>query len=213
MAGILDKMKKSQVIKTDTKIVPLVETSGFDYSGFETKEVENLKELEKRANYSGNLLKENIMELGEVFMEAQNIFSAKGNGSFGTWYESLGFKKDFIYMCIDRRRLALEYKNEEVYQLTDKNIKEIKKIKDPQIVSEILASENIKEAIKTFHEKPVIEEAEIVENKEKKAVEQTFLKLFNTFKNNQYNKKELKNIKEFLDLLREELNLTKKGWL
>lgn len=211
MAGILSNMKKSQIIKKDEKFVPSVEVSGFDYTGFEEKEIENLVELEKRANYSGNLLKENIMELGEVFMEAQSIFSAKGNGSFGAWYENLGFKKDFIYMCIDRRKLAIEYKNEEVYQLTDKNIKEIKKIKDPKVVGEILASENIKEAIKTLHEKSHVEEAVIVESKNKKTVETKFLKLFNIFKNNQYNKKELKTIEDVLDILGEELNLVKKS--
>ncbi|MGL5717893.1 hypothetical protein [Cetobacterium sp.] len=211
MAGILSNMKKTQIIKKDEKFVPAIQTSNFDYTGFEEQEIKNLVELEKRANYSGNLLKENIMELGEVFMEAQNIFSAKGNGSFGAWYENLGFKKDFIYMCIDRRKLALEYKNEEVYQLTDKNIKEIKKIKDPKIVGEILASENIKEAIKTLHEKTHVEEAVIVEDKNKKAVETKFFKLFNSFKNNQYNKKQLKIIEDVLDILGEELSLIKKS--
>lgn len=209
MAGILSNMKKSQIIKKDEKFVPSIEISNFDYSGFEEKEVKNLIELEKRANYSGNLLKENIMELGEVFMEAQSIFSAKGNGSFGAWYENLGFKKDFIYMCIDRRKLALEYHNEEVYQLTDKNIKEIKKIKDPKVVSEILASENIKEAIKTLHEKTNVEEAVVVEDENKKAIEAKFLRLSNIFKNNQYNEKQLKTIQELLDILSEELNLIK----
>lgn len=210
MAGILSNMKKSQIIKKDEKFVPSIEVSGFDYTGFEEKEIKNLVELEKRANYSGNLLKENIMELGEVFMEAQSIFSAKGNGSFGIWYENLGFKKDFIYMCIDRRKLAMEYKNEEIYQLTDKNIKEIKKIKDPKVVNEILASENIKEAIKTLHEKTHTEEVVVVNDKNKKIVETKFLKLFNNFKNNQYDKKQLKIIEDVLDILGEELNIVKK---
>ncbi|MGL4358486.1 MAG: hypothetical protein ACRCSY_07310, partial [Cetobacterium sp.] len=145
--GLLANYKKSEVLIKKEKF-----ESNFDYNDFNQEDKENLLELEKKAAHTGNLLKENLKELGDVFLEAHKIFSNNKNGMFGKWYENLGFKKDFVYLCLDRRQLSIQYNSNEIYKLPDRTIKDIKKIEkeNGELVFEILESENPKEKIKEF---------------------------------------------------------------
>lgn len=148
--GLLDNYKKSQVIIKKDRFV-----TNFDYTGFSEEEKDSLIELEKKAVHTGNLLKDNLKELGDVFLEAQEIFANNKNGLFGKWYEELGFKKDFVYLCLERRNLSIQYNTKDIYRLPDRMIKDIKKIsKDNEgIVIEILESDNPKEKIREIKEK------------------------------------------------------------
>ena len=204
--SILNKIKKTEILDVEEKNVVKVKNV-FNYDTFPEHEREELKELEQRATFSGNNLNNNIMELGEVFLKAQKIFSKKGTGVFGDWYEKLSFKKDFVYMCIDRKKLSIEYKDDVVYQLPDKVIKDIKKIKNPKAIKRILKSENIKEAIKEEfkHEVksiPVKKESSSVITEEviisKNYIEERILSLLDTVRNNEFSDKKLTEIEEAL---------------
>ncbi|MGL5917853.1 MAG: hypothetical protein ACRCYM_01235, partial [Cetobacterium sp.] len=153
--GLLDNYKKSEVVIKKEKFKSI-----FDYSQFNFDDKEHLIELEKKALHTGTLLKENLKELGDVFLEAKEVFSNNKNGMFGKWYESLGFKRDFVYLCLDRRVLSLQYTSSDVYELPDRVIKEIKKIEKPEDVVEILEAENPKEKLREFKESHTVLEAE-----------------------------------------------------
>ena len=142
--------------KTEVKIekVQKLKTQ-FDYSEFTEVETEALIELEEKAIHTGTLLSDNLRELAGVFTEAQTIFANKKNGNFGRWYEALGFKKDFVYLCLDRKNLALKYEENRVYALPDRAVKDIKKLdklNETEIVYEILEAEKPSEKLKEIKE-------------------------------------------------------------
>lgn len=147
--GLLDNYKKSQVMIKKERF-----TSRFDYSGFNKEDTENLLELEKKALHTGELLRDNIKELGDVFLEAQMIFANNKNGMFRKWYENLGYKKDFVYLCLDRKNLSLKYDTTEIYKLPDRVVKDIKKIslESDDAVFEILEAKDPKEKVKEIKE-------------------------------------------------------------
>ncbi|MGL5963639.1 MAG: hypothetical protein ACRCZ2_04490 [Fusobacteriaceae bacterium] len=142
--------------KTEVKLVktPKLKTQ-FDYSEFTDFEMETLVELEAKARYTGDLLRENLKELAEVFTQAQGIFANNKNGNFGKWYESLGFKKDFVYLCLDRKNLAVKYDKNKVYTLSDRAVKDLKKLdksNETRVVYEVLESEKPSEKLKEIKE-------------------------------------------------------------
>lgn len=147
--GVLDNYKKSQVILKKNKF-----STKFDYSDFNEEDKENLVELEKKALYTGEFLRDNIKELGEIFLEAQNIFANNKNGMFRKWYENLGYRKDFVYMCLDRKSLSIKYDNNDIYKFSDRVVKDIKKIskESDEAVFEILEAEDPKEKVKEIKE-------------------------------------------------------------
>ena len=161
--GLLDGYKKHEVnFQMKEK-----EKSSFDYNEFDEKTKENLSELENKALYAKELLTENIKELGNIFLEAQTIFSHNNkNGVFGKWYETLGFKKDFVYLCLSKKKLFLKYENDKIYSLPDRTVKEIKKMeKENYDVIEILDNENPAQKIKEIKkEEKKADKKEITEN-------------------------------------------------
>ena len=80
--------------------------------------------------------------------EAQKTLASSKTGTFVKWFESLGFKKDFVYMLLKRNELFMEVANERIFEIPEKAIKTISKIKDKVNVNEILEIVNA--------EKPVI---------------------------------------------------------
>lgn len=150
--ALLNSYKKTEVkLEKATKL-----KTQFDYSEFTEMETETLIELEERARYTGNLLSDNLKELAGVFTEAQGIFSNNKNGNFGRWYETLGFKKDFVYLCLDRKNLAVKYEENRVYALSDRAVKDIKKLdklNETEVVYEILEAEKPAEKLKEIKEK------------------------------------------------------------
>lgn len=142
--------------KTEVKIekVKKIKTQ-FDYSEFSQWEMDSLIELEERALHTGSLLSENLKELAGIFTEAQKIFANNKNGNFGKWYEALGFKKDFVYLCLDRKNLAIKYEENRVYSLPERAIKDIKKLdklNEVEVVHEILEAEKPTEKLKEIKE-------------------------------------------------------------
>lgn len=151
--GLLKKFKPSK-IKDNPNPYAMnkapQQISDFNYDEFNENEKKDLIELEEKAIHISLQLKENMKEIADVFFQAQEIFANNKNGTFGKWYEGLGFKKDFVYLCLEKRNLAITYNNKEVYTLPDRAIRSIKKIAidDKETVIEILSSENPKEKLK-----------------------------------------------------------------
>lgn len=200
--GLLANYKKSEVIIKKDKF-----ESRFDYTDFNQEDKEILIELEKKATHTGNLLKENLKELGDVFLEAHKIFSNNKNGMFGKWYESLGFKKDFVYLCLDRRQLSLQYNSNEIYKLPDRAIKDIKKIEknNEKIVFEILESENPKEKIKEFKENLSQNKIQTQKNIKKENLKIKLTGLLKIININEFSDEKLSNIEEIIFELEKEL--------
>lgn len=201
--GLLANYKKSEVVIEKEKF-----DSKFDYADFSKEDKEHLIELEKKAIYTGNLLKDNLKELGDVFLEAQKIFSNNKNGMFGKWYENLGFKKDFVYLCLDRKQLSIQYDSTTIYKLPDRVIKDLKKIEkeNEEIISEILSSENPKEKIKEI-KKSLLNQNQAKENSNIKKIGikeklSSFLKIIS---NNEFNDEKLIRIENILSKLEDEI--------
>lgn len=164
--ALLNSYKKTEVkIEKENKIVSI-----FDYSDFSKNERELLEELEQKATHYGSIISDSIQELGDVFKKAQECFANYKNGSFVSWYEKLGYKKDFVYLCLDRKNLALKYDNKDIYRLPDRAIKDIKRLDnkdETEIVFDILMDpeptkkiKEIKESAKERKEKQLKKELE-----------------------------------------------------
>lgn len=192
--GLLNSYKKTEVkIEKENKIVSI-----FDYSEFSKNERELLEELEQKATHYGSIISDSIQELGDVFKKAQECFSNHKNGSFVSWYEKLGYKKDFVYLCLDRKNLALKYDNKDIYRLPDRAIKDIKRLDnkdETETVFDILMDpeptkkiKEIKESAKEKKEKQLnitieenkIEEAVIIENQTQETEKKEFEESMNT---------------------------------
>lgn len=200
--GLLANYKKSEVLIKKEKF-----ESNFDYNDFNQEDKENLLELEKKATHISNLLKENLKELGDVFLEAHKIFSNNKNGMFGKWYENLGFKKDFVYLCLDRRQLSIQYNSNEIYKLPDRTIKDIKKIEkeNGELVFEILESENPKEKIKEFKDNLIQNKIEKEKNLKKENIKLKLNNLLKFINVNDFNDEKLSNLEILINNLEKEI--------
>lgn len=120
--------------------------SKVDYNTLEISELDlkKLIDCEKNILFHQQKSVEHLLALSETLFEAQQVLANYKNGSFKNWFEKLGLKKDFVYMCLKRYNLYLNYNNEKVMAIPEKVIKELsnKKIvlKKEQIL-EILESE------------------------------------------------------------------------
>ncbi len=200
--GLLANYKKSEVLIKKERF-----ESKFDYADFNEEDKENLIELEKKATHTGNLLKENLKDLGDVFLEAHKIFSNNKNGMFGKWYENLGFKKDFVYLCLDRRQLSLQYNSNEIYKLPDRAIKDIKKIEkeNGEVVFEILESENPKEKIKEFKDNLTQNKTKKEKNIKKEEIKNKLNDLLKFINQNEFNDEKLCNLEILISNLEKEI--------
>ncbi|MEG2588035.1 MAG: hypothetical protein RSA05_07970 [Cetobacterium sp.] len=181
MASVMDKIKaktaelkiQQNEMKAELEI-PYI--SQMDYNEFGIVENELKSQLincEKKVVYHANQMSKNVMELSKVFSEAQKILSNHAGGTFKKWFEELGFKKDFVYMCLKRNDLFLEVADDKVFQIPERAIKTISKIKDKidlEEVKEIIYSdkpiERAKEKENWLSGSPTteIEEIEVIEN-------------------------------------------------
>lgn len=169
----LKNYKKTEVNFTEVKV-----KSNFDYSEFSEKEKEILIELEERMLHSKDILATQLKKVAEILFEAQEIFANNKNGSFGKWYENLGYKKDFVYMCLDRKNLALKYDNKEIYQLPERAVKDLKKFdkkEEKEIILDILTDPA---PIKKLKEIKEIEKQKQDKNKQKEEIDPNQTSLF-----------------------------------
>lgn len=147
MASVMDKIKaKTAELKTQYNEIEIPYISHVNYDDFGIVETEiktKLINYEKKAVYHANQLNKSVMELSKIFSEAQKILANHSGGTFKKWFEELGFKKDFVYMCLKRNDLFLEVRDDKVFQIPERAIKTISKIKDK------INKEEIKEIIQS----------------------------------------------------------------
>ena len=124
------------------------------------------------------LYKKDLLDLAEGLAEAQKLFANNKSGTFQKWFESLGLKKTFVYTLLNRQELYLEFNDEKVFQVPERVLPEIKKIKQnisPEEVIRIINSDKPLEEVKniSFGSRTIkmpndkngeIEEVEIVES-------------------------------------------------
>lgn len=158
-----EKFKETNISKLDVDVTEIVEFKEkykpiLDYDEFklENFQKEQMILFEEKAIHHVNELSKNTIALSKIFYEAQKTLASAGTGSFIKWYEALGFKKDFVYMLLKRNELFMEVENERIFEIPEKAIKTISKIKDKVDVKEILEIVNA--------EKPVLMAKEIEVN-------------------------------------------------
>ncbi|MEG0134683.1 MAG: hypothetical protein RR191_04795 [Cetobacterium sp.] len=130
-------IQKEEIISSYKSII--------DYSTFEITDVEKDKliKYEEQVIFHGKEIIKNNIELAKIFSEAQKTLSSNKTGTFTKWFEALGFKKTFVYMCIKRNELFLEFEDSKIFDIPEKALFEISKIKDT------VTKDKIKEAIKS----------------------------------------------------------------
>lgn len=110
-----------------------------DYNIFEIDENEKkiLIQCEKNIIFHQEKTKEHLIAISETLYEAQRVLAKHGNGTFRTWFESLGLKKDFVYMCLKRNELSLELKSDKIFNIPEKAVKIINRAKEVIDIEEI----------------------------------------------------------------------------
>lgn len=132
------EVKKSRVVD---EYIPII-----NYNEFELKEedIKRMIDCEKNILFHQQKSIEHLLSLSETLYEAQRILSNYKNGGFRNWFEGMGLKKDFVYMCLKRYNLYLNYNDEKVMGIPEKIVKDLVKqesLLEKEQVLEILKSE------------------------------------------------------------------------
>ncbi|MDX8337260.1 MULTISPECIES: hypothetical protein [Cetobacterium] len=149
-ANIQKNVNSTEVLEVKEKYNPILNYDEFE---LENLQKEQMIIFEEKAIHHANELSKNTIALSKIFYEAQKTLAFAGSGLFTKWYETLGFKKDFVYMLLKRNELFMEVENKRIFEIPEKAIKTISKIKDKVDVKEILEIVNA--------EKPVVVAKEI----------------------------------------------------
>ncbi|MGL5780621.1 hypothetical protein [Cetobacterium sp.] len=178
-----EKFKETNISKANIETTEIVEIKekynpilNYDEFELENTQKEQMILFEEKAIHHANELSKNTIALSKIFYEAQKTLASAKTGSFVKWFEVLGFKKDFVYMLLKRNELFMEVENERIFEIPEKAIKTISKIKDKVDVKEILEIVNAEKPVLVAKEIevnlsgnpkdriPEIEEAEILYN-------------------------------------------------
>lgn len=133
-------MEKGLIIKEK------IEDIEFDY-GTVDEETGNImkKAVEKIYTLKGNIKK----SLGEEFSKVQDKLAGNNqyDGIFGKWYSSVGFKKDFVYDCINYYKMLIaNSENQMIQDLSFSKVCEVAKIKkDIELQKEVIEKAPLKE--------------------------------------------------------------------
>lgn len=125
--------KKSKVVK-------------FDYTQVDNETAKCMKDATEKID----MLREKTQKsLGELFSTVQRKLAGKNkyDGYFGKWYESMGFKKDFVYSCINYYELLVgNPENKKIQELSFSKGCEVAKLKDtPDLQKELIELAPLKE--------------------------------------------------------------------
>lgn len=199
--SILNRMKDkvSEISHLKEQEVEIKEQyiSKINYKELEIDEtlVDDLILWEERALISIKSIKKNLIDLGRVFKNANELLANQKNGTFRLWYEKLGFKKDFVYMCLKRYGFYMELEDKKIYEIPDKTIKEISKLKDisKEKLREIINAEKPTEVIKEINSvKPNL----FLEKVKEKEIDEIILQIENHYREIKALKLKLKRLKE-----------------
>lgn len=199
--SILNRMKDkvSEISHLKEQEVEIKEQyiSKIDYKELEIDEtlVDDLILWEEKALNSIKSIKKNLIDLGRVFKNANELLANQKNGTFRLWYEKLGFKKDFVYMCLKRYGFYMELEDKKIYEIPDKTIKEISKLKDisKEKLREIINAEKPTEVIKEINSvKPNL----FLEKVKEKEIDEITLQIESHYREIKALKLKLKRLKE-----------------
>lgn len=157
----LTKSRYTGIIAKD-KYVSVIDYDIFEIS---SEEKDKLIELEKIALDNAKKINDHLFSLGEIFYNAQKLLSHCNKGTFLVWIDKLGFKKTFVYEVLDKYNLYLKYNNNKVFELSNRSVREVKKL-DEEKALEVIVAEKPLEKLKEIKATIVneIEEAVIVED-------------------------------------------------
>ncbi|MGX6592775.1 hypothetical protein [Cetobacterium ceti] len=192
-----DKVSEISHLKEQEGEIKEQYISKIDYKELEIDEtlVDDLILWEERALISIKSIKKNLIDLGRVFKNANELLANQKNGTFRLWYEKLGFKKDFVYMCLKRYGFYMELEDKKIYEIPDKTIKEISKLKDisKEKLREIINAEKPTEVIKEINSvKPNL----FLEKVKEKEIDEIILQIENHYREIKALKLKLKRLKE-----------------
>lgn len=196
--GLLDKYKKTRVIFDTSDHINIEK---FDYTGFSVEEKVLLIELEEKAKFTGKLLRHNLQELAIVFKEAQEIFVNNKNCNFGNWYKNLGFKKDFVYLCLERYNLALKFGDNSIYNFPDRAIRDLKKLNEMdegEFIIEILDDDEPIERLKEYRSISALQK-KTEEDEKKEILEDSFKNINKKLKKYSLSNKDLISLEKYLE--------------
>lgn len=157
----LSKSRYSGIISKE-EYTPI---ANYDLLELSEDEKSKLIKFEKFVLENAKKINEHLFSLGETFYQAQSLLSNHHKGTFLSWTEELGFKKTFVYEVLDKYNLYLKYNNNKVFELSNKSVREVKKLDDKKAL-EVIVSEKPLEKLKEIKATMVeeIEEAIIVED-------------------------------------------------
>lgn len=103
-------------------------TSNFDFDKFQVSEKDkvSLQQKEQKLINAQNQVMRNLFEIAKNLYDSQQILANYGNGSFSLWFETIGYKKDYVYRMIDKYKLSLELNDKKAIDLPVKVVKELK---------------------------------------------------------------------------------------
>jgi len=155
--------------KINSKKVPVVakieSIYNIDYEELDISgtEKEELIKYENDITFHKEKSMEHIFKYSKAIFEANQIFSNKGNGSFGKWIEKVGIDRDSANIAIRKYRLYLETENKglveakKVLTLTNRTIKTLTGQKKSEFseaeVMEVITAENSSEKLKEIEER------------------------------------------------------------
>ncbi|MGL4652588.1 MAG: hypothetical protein ACRCZH_03825 [Cetobacterium sp.] len=160
--------KKFDEVKYEGVVTKEEYVSQINYKELEVskREEKKLIEFERVALENSKRIGEQLLNLAEVFYEAQKLLSSKDNskGKFLKWIEGIGFGKSFVYETLDRYNIYLEHKNKKIFELPVRAMREIKKLPSEKAI-EVMNSDNPSSKIKELKEVPDdVEEAIVINN-------------------------------------------------
>lgn len=179
--NILNKMKEQVGDIQEENAVIIAYESKINYQEYEltNKDMKTMLFLEEKVIKSSDQLKKNLIDLADGLYKAQNIFANNKTGTFQKWFEELGLKKTFVYTLLKRQELYVEFKDEKIFQIPERVLPELNKIKKDILTKDILKIINSEKpleevknisfgsrTIKSLPNNNIIEEAIIVESNE-----------------------------------------------
>ena len=94
-----------------------------DYSILKVEsEEKKLIECEKVLSFHTEKTTEYLLSIPETLVNTQKVLSNHSGGIFKNWFKGLGMKKDFVYTCINKYELYVQYKKENIMNLPERVI-------------------------------------------------------------------------------------------
>ena len=102
--------------------------SNFDFGKFKISEKDklSLQQKEQKLVNAHNQVIKNLYEVAKNLYDSQQILKNYGNGTFTSWFKTIGYKKDYVYRMIDKYNLSKELNNQKAIDLSVRVVQELK---------------------------------------------------------------------------------------